>query len=116
MGKRLAEFLRDNLQKEGFETEELIAEDWGWVLPVANDQFSLWIGCGHYQEYPDGFGCFIGPHTPFVRKLLRKSIRKRVLHLSNGPSMRYLARQTAFGKSVGGRTMSIPAPNRHNFL
>ena len=70
-GKRLAEFLRDNLQKEGFETGQPIAEDWGWMVPVANDQFRLWIGCGHYQEYPDGFLCFIEPHTPFVRKLLK---------------------------------------------
>ena len=71
-GKRLAEFLRDNLRKEGFETEEPVADDWGWMVPVANEQFRLWIGCGHYQEYPDGFLCFIEPHTPFVRKLLRK--------------------------------------------
>jgi hypothetical protein len=71
-GKRLAEFLRDNLRKEGFETEEPIAEDWGWMVPVANEQFRLWIGCGHYQEHPDGFLCFIEPHTPFVRKLLKK--------------------------------------------
>ena len=71
-GKRLAEFLRDNLRAEGFEAEEPIAEDWGWMLPVANDPFSLWIGCGNYEEYPDGFLCFIEPHTPFVRKLLRK--------------------------------------------
>lgn len=28
-GRRLAEFLRDNLRKEGFQTEELVAEDWG---------------------------------------------------------------------------------------
>jgi hypothetical protein len=71
-GKRLAEFLRDNLRREGFETEEPIAEDWGWMLPVTNDHFPLWIGCGNYEEYPDGFLCFIEPHTPFVRKLLRK--------------------------------------------
>ena len=42
------------------------------MVPVANDPFRLWIGCGHYQEYPDGFLCFIEPHTPFVRKLLKK--------------------------------------------
>ncbi len=71
-GKRLAEFLRDNLRKERFETQEPIAEDWGWIVPVANDEFSLCICCGHYQEHPDGFLCFIEPHTPFVRKLLRK--------------------------------------------
>jgi hypothetical protein len=71
-GKRLAEFLRDNLRTEGIKAEEPVAEDWGWIVPVVNERFRLWIGCGRYQEYPDGFLCFIEPHTPFVRKLLRK--------------------------------------------
>ena len=69
-GRRLAEFLRDNLRKEGFQAQELVAEDWGWMLPIENDQFPLWIGCGNYEEYADGFLCFIEPHTPFVRRLL----------------------------------------------
>ena len=71
-GKRLAEFLRDNLHTEGIETEEPVQEDWGWAVRVVNERFRLWIGCGHYQEYPDGFLCFIEPHTPFVRKFLKK--------------------------------------------
>jgi hypothetical protein len=70
-GKRLAEFLREKLPAEGFRTEEPIAEDWGWRIDVVNDRFKLWIGCGHYQEYPDGYLCFIEPHTPHVRKLFR---------------------------------------------
>ncbi len=71
-GKRLAEFLRDRLRAEGFETEEPIAEDWGWVVPIANDRFPLAIECGNYDEYPDGFLCFIEPHKPVIRRLFRK--------------------------------------------
>ena len=67
-GKRLAEFLQDRLRAEGFETEEPFAEDWGWVVPIANRGFGLWIGCGHYQEYPDGYLCFIEPHNAFIRR------------------------------------------------
>jgi hypothetical protein len=78
-GKRLAEFLRDGLRGEGIETEEPMAEDWGWIVPVVNERFQLWIGCGRYQQYPDGFLCFIEPHTPFVRKVLKKiDTRERV--------------------------------------
>jgi hypothetical protein len=78
-GKRLAEFLRDKLRGEGFETEEPIAEDWGWVVPVVNDRFSLWIGCGRYQEYTNGFLCIIEPHKPFVRRFFKKvDTRERV--------------------------------------
>jgi hypothetical protein len=78
-GRRLALFRRDNLPAEGFETEEPFSEDWGWVVPVKNQQFRLWIGCGHYQEYPDGFACFIEPQAPFVRRFLKKfDTRERV--------------------------------------
>ena len=81
-GKRLAEFLRDGLRREGFETSGPFAEDWGWVVPVANERFRLWIGCGHYQEYPDGFLCFIEPHKPFVRRFLRRiDTRERIAAL-----------------------------------
>lgn len=71
-GHRLAEFLRDELGKQGFELGEPIAEDWGWYLDVASQPFAMTIGCGHYQEYPDGYLCFIEPHEPFVRKFLKK--------------------------------------------
>jgi hypothetical protein len=48
-------------------------------VPVVNEGFPLWIGCGRYQEYPEGFLCFIEPHKPFVRKLLKKiDTRERV--------------------------------------
>jgi len=78
-GKRLAEFLRAGLRVEGFETEEPIAEDWGWVVPIMNQPFPISIDCGRYEEYPDGFACFIQPHKPFVRKLFRKiDTRERV--------------------------------------
>jgi hypothetical protein len=71
-GKRLAEFLCDKLLAKGFKTEEPLAEDWGRRIDVVNEAFSLWIGCGHYQEYPDGYLCFIEPHTHYVHRLFRK--------------------------------------------
>ena len=81
-GQRLAEFLMDNLRQQGFECEEPFAEDWGWVVPVVNEGFRLWIGCGHYEEYPDGYLCFIEPHKPFVRRFFKKiDTRDRVAAL-----------------------------------
>lgn len=71
-GKRLAEFLCDKLLAEGFKTEGPFTEDWGVRIDVVNEDFRLWIGCGHYQEYPDGYLCFIEPHTPYVRRLFKK--------------------------------------------
>lgn len=71
-GKRLADFISEGLAKQGFEAEELIAEDWGWVIPIKNESFRLWIDCANYEEYPDGFLCFIKPNKPFVRRFLKK--------------------------------------------
>ncbi len=69
-GKRVAEFLIRGLKQKGFQPSEPVAEDWGWVVPIQNDAFRLWIGCGNSDEYSDGFLCFIEPHQPTIRKFL----------------------------------------------
>jgi hypothetical protein len=71
-GKRVAEFLSAGLKVHGFEPEELIAEDWGWIVPIKNDDFKLRIGCGNLDERPGGFLCFIDPHEPVIRRLFKK--------------------------------------------
>ncbi len=67
-GKRLAEFLVKGLRKRQYEAEEPVAEDWGWMIPIRNEEFGLWVGCGNYEEYTNGFLCFIEPHKSFIRK------------------------------------------------
>ena len=71
-GKRLAEYLEQKLMVEGFETEEMNPEDWGWCLPIKNDGFSLWVGCGHENGESDEFQCFICPDKPVIRKFFKK--------------------------------------------
>jgi len=71
-GKRLAEFLVAAVRKAGIACKEPIAEDWGWQIKVENEAFAIWIGCGVYEEYENGFLCFIEPTTPTIRKLFKK--------------------------------------------
>jgi hypothetical protein len=71
-GKRLAEFLAERLARSGFPSGEIYAEDWGWAIPIENDGFSLWVGCGNYEEHADGFLVFIEPSKPVIRRLWRK--------------------------------------------
>lgn len=66
-GKRVAEFLARSLKEKGFKLLEPIAEDWGWLIPIKNDEFRLWIGCGNLDGHPDGFLCWIEPHQPTIR-------------------------------------------------
>lgn len=71
-GKRLAEYLQENLPKHGIKVAGIGAEDWGWMVELEHDEFPLWIGCGHQGGGHDEFLCFIEPSKPFVRKWFRK--------------------------------------------
>jgi len=71
-GKRLAEYLKEKLAAQGIQNHDLIPEDWGWCLPGKNNAFPMWIGCGHYQEYPNGYLCFVEPSKPTIRKWFKK--------------------------------------------
>ena len=67
-GKRLGEYLAQQLSSAGVPVEDLVPADWGWVLPVTHPEFSLWMGIGNYEEYPDGMLCFIEPSVPEIRQ------------------------------------------------
>lgn len=71
-GKRLAEFLKGKLEEANIPTNDIYFEDWGVGLPIGNAEFPMWIGCGNYDEYEDGFLCFIEPSKPTIRRWFRK--------------------------------------------
>ncbi|MGB5717317.1 MAG: hypothetical protein WBN81_09510 [Gammaproteobacteria bacterium] len=71
-GKRLAEYLVEKLAERGIATEEMIAEDWGWYVPLRNEGFRLAICCGHQYGDDDEFLCFTDPGTPIVKKFFKK--------------------------------------------
>lgn len=71
-GKRLAEYLVQKLSENGIKTEQIVAEDWGYYIPVENEGFRLAICCGHQNGDEDEFLCFTDPGTPVVKKFLRK--------------------------------------------
>jgi len=71
-GKRLAEYLVQKLSENGIKTDQIIAEDWGWYVPIPNEGFRLAICCGHQNGDDDQFLCFTNPDTPVVKKLFKK--------------------------------------------
>ena len=71
-GKRLAEYLSEKLGAKGIETGEMIAEDWGWYLPVKNEGCPLALCCGHQDGDDDEFLVFTEPSSPIVKKLFKK--------------------------------------------
>jgi len=74
-GQRLAEFIVSRLPEYGVETGNFYPEDWGWEIPVKNEAFPIFIGCGNKTE-PGGtrFLCFIDPSTPETRTGLFKKV------------------------------------------
>ena len=71
-GKRLADFLAEGLSAHGFKVRCVGAEDWGWMVELENETFPLWIGCANYEEFENGFLCFIEPSKPYIRKWFKK--------------------------------------------
>jgi hypothetical protein len=71
-GKRLAEYFVERLNGTEVETEEIIPEDWGWYIPIKNEEFRLAICCGHQYGDADEFLCFTDPQVPVFRKLFRR--------------------------------------------
>jgi hypothetical protein len=71
-GKKLAEFLAKELSSQGFRVRGLSAQDWGWKVELENSDFPLWIGCGNYEEFQNGFLCFLEPSKPSSRKWFKK--------------------------------------------
>jgi hypothetical protein len=70
-GKRLTEYLAQELARRGIATDDFIVEDWGCYLPVRNGKFKLALCCGHQSGEDDEFLVFIDPSTPKVWKLFR---------------------------------------------
>ena len=70
-GGTLAEFLDRRFRELGY-SGGVIEEDWGWMIPLANEPFKLWLGCASYDE--DGeWLVFIEPSKPFIRRLFSKT-------------------------------------------
>jgi hypothetical protein len=53
-----------------------------WRIDLRNEAFPLWIGCGNYQEYDDGFLCFIEPSKRYVGWIKRVSTEATVEKLA----------------------------------
>ena len=71
-GKRLAEYIMESLPAHGINVTDIGAEDWGWMVELENEEFPLWIGCGHQNGDNDEFLCFIEPSEPYIRKWFKK--------------------------------------------
>ena len=78
-GKTLAAFLFEQLPRHGFETVDIIEEDWGWEVQIRNPGFSLYVGCGCAGEDDGYFNCFTIPDKERVWRWFRPIDTRPVL-------------------------------------
>lgn len=70
-GKRLTEYLAQQLAARGIATGEMSVEDWGCYLPIPNDTFRFALCCGHQNGDDDQFLVFTEPSSPKIKKWFR---------------------------------------------
>jgi hypothetical protein len=71
-GKRLAEYLVARLAEHGLKADDIIAEDWGWYIPMNLDGAKVALCCGHQGGDDDQFLCFTDPQQPVLKRLFKK--------------------------------------------
>ena len=79
-GKRLAEYLQENLPHHGVKVTGIGSEDWGWMVELENDELPLWIGRGHQDGDNNEFLCFI-----YRKKLIAFIRASQALRLQDSP-------------------------------
>jgi len=57
-GKALAQWLAEQLRAAGYPAGDVIAEDFGWCVPVESKPHSLYVACASTGERPNQWGVF----------------------------------------------------------
>ncbi|SRR6266404_181804 len=87
-GKQLADWISEQLNKNGMKVEEVVAEDFGWAVIVSRKPILLWIACSNVREstewrmYPVAepylrqrlFGFELTPRAERLRTLLQEIV------------------------------------------
>ena len=71
-GKALAQWLSEQLRATGIPVGEIIAEDFGWCVPVESKPHRLYVACASAEEEPNHWRVFAFAEAGFMARLLGK--------------------------------------------
>jgi len=74
-GKALARWLSAQLRDAGFTTGDVIAEDFGWCVPVEAKSHSLYVACANTDQNADRWQVFAFAEGGVMSRLLGKDER-----------------------------------------
>lgn len=103
-GKALAQWLAGQLRAAGVPAGEVLAEDFGWCVPVESKPHSLYVACASSGEDRDHWRVFAFAEGGVMARLLGRDKRAEsvvslfaaVRHcLETAPSVRGLREETA---------------------
>ncbi len=69
-GKSLAEWLARQLRGKGFTPSEVIAEDFGWCVPLQSKPHKLYVSCASAEETPNGWLVFVFAEGGLLSRML----------------------------------------------
>jgi len=103
-GKALSKWLAEQLRNAGVRTGEVIAEDFGWCIPVESKPHQLYVACANAEEVPSTWRVFVFAEGGLLSRLLGKdqsaqavsSLFASVKHvLASAPHVRALREEAA---------------------
>jgi hypothetical protein len=71
-GQELARWIAAEFPSWGEELGEVMAEDWGWRMPVRDPAFHLWLGCGIRDGATTEWLVFAASEPGVLRRLFRR--------------------------------------------
>jgi hypothetical protein len=93
-GKALAQWLGNQLRRAGVATGEVIAEDFGWVIPVKNGPYFLRVACSS-GEKPNGWKAFAFAEGGLIPRLFRKNKSGAALYFLHASVRRSLEAESS---------------------
>lgn len=72
-GKALALWLAAQLKERGGSVEEVIAEDFGWVVIVSRKPTMLWLGCGNVDGSTTEWTVFPVAELSLLQRLFKRA-------------------------------------------
>jgi hypothetical protein len=79
LGKALAGWVGARLEERGLSVGEVLAEDWGWIVPVEDQPFPLWVGCGNEDGSERRWMVFAQAEPNPIRRLFKRDETERAL-------------------------------------
>jgi hypothetical protein len=71
-GRALAQWLAEQLRARGWPAGEVIAEDFGWCVPVESKPHSLYVACASTEDKPNQWRVFAFAEGAVMARLFGK--------------------------------------------